>query len=55
MVISKSCPRCRGDMYADRDIYGEYRQCLQCGYMEDVPKPAYEALEKLIAADKEVA
>jgi hypothetical protein len=28
----KGCPKCRGDLYSDRDIMGYYRQCLQCGY-----------------------
>ena len=28
----KGCPKCKGDLYNDRDIMGYYRQCLQCGY-----------------------
>jgi hypothetical protein len=28
----KGCPKCKGDLYSDRDIMGYYRQCLQCGY-----------------------
>jgi hypothetical protein len=28
----KNCPRCGGDMFIDRDIYGWYEKCLQCGY-----------------------
>lgn len=34
----KSCNRCGGDMNSNRDIYGEYRICMQCGNMIDVPK-----------------
>ena len=34
----KSCNRCGGDMNSNRDIYGEYRICLQCGNMIDIPK-----------------
>ena len=30
-----SCPRCRGFLYANRDRYGNYNECLQCGYMVD--------------------
>ena len=25
-----SCPHCGGDVREVRDIYGDYRQCLQC-------------------------
>lgn len=28
----KSCPKCGGDLFSDRDVMGYYRQCLQCGY-----------------------
>jgi hypothetical protein len=28
----KKCPRCGGNMFMDRDIYGWYEKCLQCGY-----------------------
>lgn len=37
-VYLKSCNRCGGDMNSNRDIYGEYRICMQCGNMIDVPK-----------------
>ncbi len=29
----KGCPRCGGDVFIDRDHYGWYRECLQCGYL----------------------
>ena len=32
-----SCPRCKkGDVGADRDQYGWYEYCIQCGYMRDL-------------------
>lgn len=31
MVFFKSCSRCRGDRVLDRDYYGWYLTCLQCG------------------------
>lgn len=37
-VYLKSCNRCGGDMNSNHDIYGEYRICMQCGNMIDVPK-----------------
>ncbi len=32
MFYFKGCPRCRGDLYANTDIYGPYTACLQCGH-----------------------
>jgi len=36
MRIVKGCPRCKGDMFVDRDRYGWHKQCLQCGYLLDL-------------------
>jgi len=36
MLRLKACPRCKGDLHTDRDIYGKYMECLQCGFMEDL-------------------
>ena len=32
MVHFKACPRCKGDLQDNRDIYGGYFVCIQCGY-----------------------
>ena len=40
MIKLKACPKCHGDLYLERDQYGRYLSCLQCGYM-------MELLEKL--------
>ena len=47
MIEFKACSRCRGDVKMSSDVYGTYRQCLQCGRMQDVfankvitPEPA---------------
>lgn len=32
MFWLKSCPRCHGDLYEDRDLHGRYMACLQCGH-----------------------
>ena len=37
-VYFRDCPRCGGDVKRNRDHYGEYHQCLQCGYMLDIDK-----------------
>ncbi len=35
MIFLKNCPKCRGDMVLDRDMYGDYIKCLQCGLIND--------------------
>ena len=32
MFWFKSCPRCGGDLFSDRDIHGPYIACLQCSH-----------------------
>ena len=36
VVQFQECPRCAGDLYARKDMYGGYKECLQCGYMLDI-------------------
>lgn len=31
MMELKACPRCHGDMRVSHDVYGDYKQCFQCG------------------------
>lgn len=37
MLELRACPRCEGDLHTNRDMYGSYKQCIQCGYMRDLP------------------
>lgn len=37
LIRLKSCPRCSGDMFADGDQHGKFIQCLQCGYLCELP------------------
>ena len=37
MLELRACPRCEGDLHTNRDMYGSYKQCIQCGYMRDIP------------------
>jgi ribosomal protein S27AE len=37
----KSCPRCGGDFFIDKDADGWYEQCLQCAYRREL-KPLAE-------------
>jgi hypothetical protein len=37
VFLLNSCPRCNGDMVlGNKDEYGWYEQCLQCGYLRDL-------------------
>ena len=37
MLRLKSCPKCKnGDVTLDRDYYGWYEYCIQCGYERDL-------------------
>jgi hypothetical protein len=51
MVFFKACLRCKGDMHMNRDIYGEYGKCLQCGFMVDIGKNRFR-VSKLYAQSK---
>ena len=54
MWKSKSCPRCGGDIFVDRDLEGWYEQCLQCGYRCEL-KSLDELKELSPETDKESA
>ncbi len=41
----KSCIRCNGDSFLEKDYYGWYEVCLQCGYRYDL-KTAVSVTEK---------
>ena len=49
MLYFKACPRCKGDMRRDRDVYGEFMQCLQCGHMADLVKSTGQLLSAAAA------
>lgn len=37
MLRRKSCPKCKtGNVSIDRDQYGWYEYCIQCGYVRDL-------------------
>lgn len=55
-VCLKACERCGGDMSYESDIYGRFRQCLQCSYLENLPsEAAAEATKKREQAPELVA
>jgi hypothetical protein len=52
----KKCPRCGGDMFIERDLYGWYEKCLQCSYycelmgLDEIQKSSLRKDKKLVAA-----
>ena len=32
----KSCPKCKGDMYIDKDRNSWHEECLQCGFSREL-------------------
>lgn len=55
MMFYKSCPRCRGDMHSKADMYGHYKECLQCGFMKDLERSDAEyslVVAKVVAKAK---
>ena len=36
MIRFKACPKCGGDLYVNKDIHGDFLNCLQCGYLKDL-------------------
>ncbi len=62
MLLFKACPRCRGDMHASGDMYGDYKECLQCGWIVDIEQsgpfklaPAAVPAKVLAAKKRKVA
>ncbi len=38
--VRAHCPKCSGNLFPDKDRFGSYEQCLQCGYVRYLEKPA---------------
>ncbi len=36
MFYFKACKKCRGDLTLDKDAYGDFLKCMQCGTLIDV-------------------
>ena len=39
-LIWRSCPKCQGKIFIDRDLYGWFVQCLMCGFFHDLEELA---------------
>ncbi|MFC1908829.1 hypothetical protein ACFLXD_03050 [Chloroflexota bacterium] len=40
LVQTKACKRCGGDLSLERDHYGTYLACIQCGASSNMQEPA---------------
>ena len=36
MFYLKACPKCQGDLTLEKDAYGAFLKCLQCGKLTEV-------------------
>jgi DNA-directed RNA polymerase subunit M/transcription elongation factor TFIIS len=36
MIDYRACPKCRGDMHTRQDTFGAFKECIQCGMMQDL-------------------
>ena len=50
MFYFKACDKCKGDLFLDRDAYGSFLKCLQCGRLVEVEAQG-SGLVKLAAGD----
>ena len=61
MFWLKACSRCGGDLFSDRDPYGAYISCMQCGrYMTEdeetelkLPAPMRKAQPVVLPPEEE--
>ena len=51
MIRFKACPKCAGDLYVNKDVQGNFLNCLQCGYLKDI-KEAAETLSKPVTVEE---
>ncbi len=38
MIKMHGCKKCNGALLLDKDEFGWYEQCIQCGYTRDIPR-----------------
>ena len=56
MMLYKSCPKCRGDLGIERDVYGgpPDLSCIQCGYIVK-PHDQVSLVDKLMGRRQQPA
>jgi hypothetical protein len=51
--VARRCPKCGGSLYLDRDQFGFFEQCLQCGLVSDL-KEIVENKNKTVKVEARV-
>lgn len=49
---SDRCPRCKGLLLREKDRYGLYEQCMQCGYIHDLQTLGWVDMKKAEASHR---
>jgi len=47
----RGCSRCGGSLFADRDIYGWYEQCINCSHRNEL-KVLVDSAKKPVTKEK---
>ena len=56
LIFLKACPKCGGDLIVERDSYGRYSKCLQCGRSEELEAARLRSrLQPLAPEEKDAA
>jgi hypothetical protein len=53
VIKFKGCPKCHGDLYLSKDMYGKYLTCLQCGYLKDLAAQPEITIPQPVVAEEE--
>ena len=48
---NRTCPKCGGILYIDKDMHGWYEECLQCAFMRDL-QAVYEVKKPALKSSK---
>jgi DNA-directed RNA polymerase subunit M/transcription elongation factor TFIIS len=48
----KKCPRCRGDVFIDKDTETSYEKCLQCGYEREAAETGVNPKSRVSEKEK---
>jgi hypothetical protein len=53
--LLERCPRCKGRLLLEKDRYGLYEQCMQCGYIHDLQTLGWVDMRKAETSHRVIA